>query len=423
MAIIFCALFFGAGKTHSQEFVSANYTVLDPVMNAGGYGTSTNFGLLGVMSQISNGEGTSATFGNNAGFLYFPTVASPVVYSSAGDAQVILSWAPCVGSLGWTVSGYSVAQSTISGGPYTYTSLGNVTSATRTGLSNGTPYYFVIVVKDSFGNAIASSTQVSATPASSGGGGGGGSPPPTETKVEFAGRAYPMSTVSILKDGAVAVFVVAGPDGNFFTSLSGLSAGNYTFSSYAEDKNGILSGTLTFPVSVTAGATTRINGIFLPPTIAVDKSIVKKGDTIAISGQTMPNASVTVNIDSGANIFMNGPSDGEGAYLFNFDSSVLEYGDYTTVSKAVFAGETSPFSKTVTFKVGTTTVEEEPEDCPTKGDLNDDCRVDLVDFSIATYWFKKPLSGAFELLEEERLNASGKIDLIDFSIMAYYWTG
>ncbi|MFA6566313.1 MAG: hypothetical protein WCT48_06215, partial [Candidatus Paceibacterota bacterium] len=204
---------------------------------------------------------------------------------------------------------------------------------------------------------------------------------------------------------------------------SGLSAGNYTFSSYAEDKNGILSGTLTFPVSVTAGATTRINGIFLPPTIAVDKSIVKKGDTIAISGQTMPNASVTVNIDSGANIFMNGPSDGEGAYLFNFDSSVLEYGDYTTVSKAVFAGETSPFSKTVTFKVGTTTVEEEPEDCPTKGDLNDDCRVDLVDFSIATYWFKKPLSGAFELLEEERLNASGKIDLIDFSIMAYYWTG
>ncbi|MEK7514216.1 MAG: dockerin type I domain-containing protein, partial [Patescibacteria group bacterium] len=50
--------------------------------------------------------------------------------------------------------------------------------STRTGLTNGTLYYFVIVVNDFFGNRIATSTQVSATPSgsttSTGGGGGGG---------------------------------------------------------------------------------------------------------------------------------------------------------------------------------------------------------------------------------------------------------
>ena len=58
-----------------------------------------------------------------------------------------------------------------------------------------------------------------------------------------------------------------------------------------------------------------------------------------------------------------------------------------------------------------------------KGDLNGDCRVNLVDFSIAAYWYTRTLSSDFALKEQEQLNGDSKISLIDFSIMAYYWTG
>jgi len=74
--------------------------------------------------------------------------------------------------------------------------------------------------------------------------------------------------------------------------------------------------------------------------------------------------------------------------------------------------------------VGTRTVlAGEGGSCLPKADLNDDCRVNLVDFSIAAYWYKRPLSDSFKVLEKEKLSADGKVDLVDFSIMAYYWTG
>jgi hypothetical protein len=432
-AIMLCVLFFGVGYGYSQEFSSSNYTVLDPVMNAGGYGTSTNFSLLGVISQISNGPGTSASFGDNAGFLYYPSVSSPAVSSVPGSGQVALTWTASVGSVGWTISGYTVAQSTTSGGPYTYTSLGNVTSSTRTGLSNGTTYYFVIVAKDAFGNAIASSTQVSAIPVATtnppgggggtGGGGGGTITPTVETNVEFSGRAYPLSKVNILKDGQIVLTTIAGPDSNFFAKLSALSAGNYTFSVYGEDKNGLRGSSFTFPVYITSGVTTKIGGIFLAPTISVDKSEVIRGDNITIFGQGASNAKITINVNSDANIFVQQQSDKNGVYLLNFDSSVLELGGHSAKSKQAFGGEISPFSDSVGFKVGTKNITLETGKCPKKGDLNADCKVNLVDFSIAAYWYKKPLSASFKKIEAERLNADGKIDLIDFSIMAYYWSG
>ncbi len=58
-----------------------------------------------------------------------------------------------------------------------------------------------------------------------------------------------------------------------------------------------------------------------------------------------------------------------------------------------------------------------------RGDLNGDGRVNLIDFSIAAYWYHRPLSQSFIKIEASSLNGDGKLDLIDFSIMAYYWTG
>ncbi|MCU0652972.1 MAG: hypothetical protein MUD10_01820 [Candidatus Pacebacteria bacterium] len=57
-----------------------------------------------------------------------------------------------------------------------------------------------------------------------------------------------------------------------------------------------------------------------------------------------------------------------------------------------------------------------------KGDLNRDNQVDLVDFSIAVFWYEKKLTGKIAEAEKNYLNGNGKIDITDFSIMAYYWT-
>jgi hypothetical protein len=255
-------------------------------------------------------------------------------------------------------------------------------------------------------------------------GGGGGVPYFAPTTVVFSGKAYPKSVVTLLKDAQVVAQTVAGPDANFSITLTGITGGNYIFGIYSEDKDGIRSSLLTFPVSVTYGATTNISGIFIAPTIAVDKSEVKKGENIVIFGQSHPESEITIQVSSEEEIFVKTNSDKNGVYLYNFGTEVLDYGNHLTKSKAAKNGEISPFSKAVGFVVGTKNVFAKlPAKCPQKADLNNDCKVNLVDFSIAAYWYKRPLNDSFKLTEKQKLNGDGKIDLIDFSIMAYYWTG
>lgn len=397
-------------------------------MFSGSYSTSTSYQLFGAISQTSIGTSTAESFNLNAGFLYFPFVSTPVVAATAGNGQVSLSWTEATGFLGWTVSGYNVGQSTNSGGPYSYSSsLGNVRSSTRTGLTNGTTYYFIVRVEDAFGNSIATSTEVSATPVApqGGGGGGGGGYIAPITSVVFTGRAYPKSTITLLKDAQIAATTIAGSDANFQISISGLSGGNYIFSVYSEDNKGIRSSLLTFPVSVTAGAITNVSGIFISPTIAVDKSEVKRGDDIAIFGQSAPQADMIISVNSEEEFFGKTISDKDGIYLYNFDTSLIDYGTHNTKSKASIGNQlVSGWSYLVGFKVGTKNVAAAPvAKCPPKADLNNDCKVNLVDFSIAAYWYKRTLSTDFKKIEKEQLNGDGKINLIDFSIMAYYWTG
>ena len=261
--------------------------------------------------------------------------------------------------------------------------------------------------------------QEASTTSDSGGGNGGGgsSSPPSVTRVIFNGRAYPKSTVTLLKDAQIAATTIAGADANFQIDLSGLSAGNYIFSVYSEDNEGRRSSLLTFPISITRGATTNVSGIFIAPTIAVDKSEVKRGDNIAIFGQSAPIGEITILINSDEEFFAKITADKDGIYLYNFDTSPLEMSQHFTKSKTALNGEISSFSKTVSFLVGAKTVIKEKSEI-LKGDSNGDDKVNLIDFSIAAYWYKRPSPPA-----TIDLNSDGKINLVDFSIMAYYWTG
>jgi hypothetical protein len=296
-------------------------------------------------------------------------------------------------------------------------------------LTNGATYYFVIRVEDAYGNIIATSTQVSSTPVapvtppSGGGGGGGGST--AETAIIFSGVAYPKSTVTLLKDAQIIATTVAGSDSNFQISLSNITAGNYVFSVYGEDSQGIRSSLQTFPVSLTSGITARINGIFIAPTIAVDKSEVKLGDTINIFGQTVNSADVLLNVNSEPEYFFKLKATANGVYFYQMDTTLLNMGSHTAKSKAVAVNQSiSSFSSAVGFTVGTKNIlAVAPQKCPAKGDLNNDCKVNLVDFSIASFWYNRVLSESFKTVEKDKLGADGRINLVDFSIMAYYWTG
>lgn len=423
--LIAILLLFGAffSRVLATDYSSSNFIVRDPITAiGGGRSASGNFEVFGNGGVLMTGETLSSGFTVRSGFFYFPTATSPVIIATPGDGQVSLSWTGSIGTLA-NITNYQVGVAAASGGPYVYESVGNVLFFVKSGLTNGTLYYFRVSAQAGI-ETLATSGVVSATPISAlptptptpppGGGGGGGGFQTPSTGVVVSGRAYPLSKVTLLKDGQVSATTIAGPDANFNISLANLSTGNYMFSVFGEDSNGSRSTSFTFPLFVTSGAVAQIGGIFVSPTIDVDKSEVKRGENIAIFGQSAPKSEVTIAVNSETESFVKAQSDKNGAYLYNFDTSPLEIGQHITKAKASLDGEISPFGKAVSFAVGTKTVTGSNK-CGI-GDLNCDGKVNLVDFSILLYWWKKPNTNA-------DLNANGVVDLADFSIMLYWWTG
>lgn len=415
---------------HAEDVSSQNYKILTPsVTSGGGYASSSSYSLFGVISEFAHDTSTSLMFELNPGFTAYAMVSTPTLSATAGSGQVSLSWTAAQGFTGWIVGGYDVGQSTVSGGPYTYTAVGNVTSSTRSGLSNGSTYYFVVIPKDSFGNRIATSTQASATPAAAASNtassvGGGGSISTTLLEVSAAiilsGRAYPGSTVTILKDSVLQSRVPVQESADFTSTISNLQSGTYLFSIYAQDTTGNQSSTVTIPVTVVSGVTTSVNGIFLAPTIDVDKIQVKKGNPMRVFGQSSPESTITIAVNSDTELFFQTASDKYGVYSYSFLTTPLEIGGHSTHSNASKSGEVSGASRSISFKVGSQDVLKEKTGVTKsiRGDLNGDGKINLVDFSVMAYWYKKK---GFPVAYD--LNNDKALTLIDFSIMASHWTG
>lgn len=289
--------------------------------------------------------------------------------------------------------------------------------------------FYISLISFSFGfflflpKAKADNIQATVTirETSSGGGGGsaggGGSLAEPETKIIFLGHAYPNSKVTLLKDAQLITSTIAGPDAKFEIILNNLSAGSYVFLIYSEDYQNRRSTPLTFPITITPGVTTTVSGIFITPTIEIDKSSVKRGENLSIFGQGVSNAEVTIAVNSEDELFFKAPTDKNGTYLYNLDTSLLELGNHSVKSKVAFEGDISSFSKIVSFEVGAKNVLKEIKE-EGQADINNDSRINLIDFSILAYWYKKT-----ELPKNIDLNNDGIINIFDFSIMAYYWTG
>lgn len=261
------------------------------------------------------------------------------------------------------------------------------------------------------------------TPPPSSGGSGGGSTQ-KGAQVVLKGRAYPKSEVTILKDAQIVATTIADDNATFQVLIKALSAGTYIFSIYSEDTKGVRSSLLTFPISVSKNVVTKIESIFVSPTLTGDKVEVKKGEPIILFGQSTPFSAITIEVNSEMQHFVKATSNTDGVYLYTFDSSVLELGSHTAKSRASLESVISSQSAVYPFEVGTKNVyNKAPPTCPTKADLNSDCRVNLVDFSIVAFWYQRTVSPSFLIRETNHLNGDGKINLVDFSIMAFHWTG
>ncbi len=273
-----------------------------------------------------------------------------------------------------------------------------------------------------------------ATPPSGGGGGstgggnsggGGGSmtmSPALTSTVTLSGNAYPGSIVTILKDAVVVATIHVGEDAKFSVAVGGLSGGAYLFSVYARDNKGNRSSIATIPASVVAGVAVNESGIFLAPTIDIDKSEVKKGDPIRVFGQTSPGSKVTISVHSAHPLFFQTSSNNKtGVYSYSFLTTPLEIGQHTASVRSSANGGVSRTSSSVSYIVGTRNIAKTTSAASNTfllGDVNHDGKVNLIDFSIESFWYRKPKPPVLY-----DLNGDDFVNIVDFSIMASNWTG
>lgn len=243
--------------------------------------------------------------------------------------------------------------------------------------------------------------------------GGGGAPAPT--KVVFEGRAYPGAFLAILKNGVVAATFFAESSGLFEKELTGLRGGTYTFGIWAEDTEGRRSVTLSFTISILAGATTTVSGIFISPTIELGPTQVERGNKVNFFGQSFPESQINIFVSSPKEIVKQTTTTLEGKWAYKLDTSPLEEREHKARAMAsIWEGEQSPFSQTLSFLV----LKKGALICR-GADLNFDGKVNIIDFSILLYFWgqTKPGNPCADI------NFDGLVNITDFSIMMYWWTG
>lgn len=261
----------------------------------------------------------------------------------------------------------------------------------------------------------------------------GGFTPPSALVI-LQGRAYPEAVVTILKDGMMFIAgKKADSSGDFEIRIFDITAGVHTFSFWAEDTEGRRSVTISFTVTVPSAMTTTISGIFIPPTIELKKTSLKKGEILDIIGETAPQSEVSIYIGlPGQETIKKTKAQVDGTWAYHLDTSTLK-GDsfYNIKAKATSPdGLVSGFSQVLEFYLEEVVLPVPsvppippvppvppvpPALCP-YANLNGDNRTDIVDFSILLYWWEKPNPHIDQ-------NGDGWVNLIDFSIMMYYWTG
>lgn len=273
-------------------------------------------------------------------------------------------------------------------------------------------------------SSSADNSEIDPANAGGGGGGGGGGGLPSlgnenTSGVLIKGLAYQKSKINFLKDGQKIGDTVADNGGFFSVKAENLVNGNYLFAIQSFDPDNVRTKLYTIPVTYEAGKIVVVDSIMVPPTLQADKKEVSKGDRIVLFGYSAPNAAVKLTILNNQEFQKIYPAvaNNKGQYEFSIDTSEFAFTDYKASVSGTFQTYSSGPSDVIVFKVGNANVLTEKNRCGI-ADLNCDTRVNLIDFSIAAFWYLKPAPP-----KDVDINGDGVISIIDFSIMAFYWTG
>lgn len=243
-----------------------------------------------------------------------------------------------------------------------------------------------------------------------------------ETEVRLHGYAYPNSPVTVSINGVKANTTRADDSGEFRIKINNLGDALYNFSVVAQDPELRFSNPVNYSLRVPIKKLTELRGIYLPPTLGVSSRYVLPGEVVRVRGYSKPNSTITVSPPLTDDIDLYSSNNGE--FSFTFDTKELSIGDYTFIGYILNTFSQRVFSDRVGLSIVNDKNDlEEVKYCIPKGDINGDCKVNIIDFSIVAFWWEKKLDEEFLEKESSELNNDGVVDIVDFSIMAYYWTG
>ncbi len=260
--------------------------------------------------------------------------------------------------------------------------------------------------------------------AGSGGGGSGqsgsGDKLP-QADVQVSGWAYPGSTVTLLRDGAIVATQAAGGGGEFLHLTEGIDRGIYSFAVYATDSKGTRSATYATTLGLRSNTLNKLANIMLPPTVSVVAASVDPGKPVEVSGYSAPSAKVTawlrprLAVVSAADVVASTTALANGIYTLSIPTTGLTQGTYELVAQAAHANGTVQSDKSARLAVGLGVQVTQNTGCK-DGDLNCDGSVNLIDFSILLFNWNTASTVA-------DINKDGTVSLPDFSILLFNWTG
>lgn len=250
-----------------------------------------------------------------------------------------------------------------------------------------------------------------------GSGGGGGSRDLGDSSIRVSGIGYPNQQINFLLDTRAVGSVRANSTGRFDFETEA-SAGTATLGVWANDSAGVRSITLNSTFDVTQGAITNVSGILLPPTLALSNNRVSPGSTVTISGQSVPNAQIEIQVGNSSLRTERTTSDATGRYTFSLNTTSLRNAEYPIKVRSITGTPPlltqSGYSTVVQLLVG---VDGAPS---SNSDLSRDGRVNLTDFSILIFWWQ---TAGGDSNPPADINGNGRVGLEDFSILLFNWSG
>lgn len=238
----------------------------------------------------------------------------------------------------------------------------------------------------------------------------------------LSGMAYPLARLTVWRNGIVGASAIAGLDGKFKINLSDFQAGWINIALYVQDSDGAYALPYSLPIYLTPAAITGVEGIVISPTISVDKLSINQGERLRIFGQAAPETELSISVRMPDQSIARLSSDSLGRYSYDLQTQGMSLGYYQAWSRVYYKNKIGTLSGPRSFRILAAQAVDKPVDkdknCLLKADLNGDCKVNLVDFSILAYWYKRP-----KMPEALDLQKNGLVDLADLSVLAYYWTG